>query len=178
MREEDSKSPETNFSGDVVGSLTMLLTEVDDETELSPESPMKEEKIEEIMQELYKELTCSSSSNVSPTSPLSSFPSPLSSPSSSLSSSSLLPFDGKSESCGASVSDSGSTVMAGIEFVGPTGCMTKGKVGLSGNGEWTVGIGCHGGGEGEGCDLMEEDGDEWLARVLGWGPPVELEDWK
>ncbi|KAJ0031861.1 hypothetical protein Pint_12956 [Pistacia integerrima] len=141
----------------------MLLTEVDDETELSPESPMKEEKIEEIMQELYKE---------------SSFPSPLSSPSSSLSSSSsssssssLLPFDGKSESCGASVSDSGSTMMAGIEFVGPTGCMTKGKGGVVR--KWGVD-----GGEGEGCDVMEEDGDEWLARVLGWGPPVELEDWK
>lgn len=169
MRKEDSKSPESDFSGDVVRNLTMLLTEEEDETELSPEFPVTEEKIEEIMQELYKELTCSSSSsNVSPTSPSSSLSSPLSSSSSS----SLLPFDGKSESCGASVSQSGSTVMAGIEFVGPAGSMTKGKVEFLGN------EGCNGGEGGEGCEVMEEDGDEWLARVLGCGPPAALEDWK
>lgn len=170
MKKEDSKSPdESDISGDIVGTLTMLLTEADDEAELSPELPLKEEKIEEIMQELYKEITTSPScTNVNPTYPPSNISSPLPS----------LPFDVKSESCGASVSVSGSTVMAGIEYMGPTG-----NIASTENGGWMVGRGDssnynNNNGVGEimdGCDLLGA-GDEWLARVLRWGPPLELEE--
>ncbi|ESR64080.1 hypothetical protein KPL70_000513 [Citrus sinensis] len=172
MKKEDSKSPdESGISGDLVGTLTMLLTEVDDEAELSPELLIKEEKIEEVMRELYKEISTSPScTNVNPTSPPSNVPSPPPS----------LPFDVKSESCGASISVSGSTVMAGIEYVGPTGNIASAE-----NGVWMVGRGDGNsnnnhnavGEEMDGCDLLDV-GDEWLARVLRWGPPLELEECK
>lgn len=172
MKKEDSKSPdESGISGDLVGTLTMLLTEVDDEAELSPELLIKEEKIEEVMRELYKEIATSPScTNVKPTSPPSNVPSPPPS----------LPFDVKSESCGASISVSGSTVMAGIEYVGPTG-----NIAITENGVWMVGRGDGNsnnnhnavGEEMDGCDLLDV-GDEWLARVLRWGPPLELEECK
>ncbi|KAK8550416.1 hypothetical protein V6N12_039127 [Hibiscus sabdariffa] len=86
---EDLKSPETELSGDVLGKLNVFMTD-------SYEGLVPEEKVEEIMQELYKEITlATSSSNTSPPTTI-------------------------SESCGASMSESSSTVMAGIEFVGPT----------------------------------------------------------
>ncbi|KAJ4708194.1 SH3 and multiple ankyrin repeat domains protein like [Melia azedarach] len=188
-REEESKSPETSVSGDIVGILSMFLTEVEDEAEISPEFPIKEEKVEEIMQELYKEITCSSCTNVNPTSPPSTFASSSPSPPSSSSSSSQLslssmPFDVKNESCGASISEWGSTLMAGINFMGPPVNMTSGNIGLSENGSWMVGRienkkNCGFGEKTDGCDQdhVLEVGDEWLARVLRCGPPLELEEW-
>ncbi|XWS72456.1 hypothetical protein CRYUN_Cryun02cG0041300 [Craigia yunnanensis] len=197
--EEDSESPEAELSGDFGGKLNVLLTEYDDESEFSSEGLVEEEKLEEMMQELYKEIT-SSSYNTSP--PTVTLPSPSSSSSSPLFLSSL-PFfvvsDVKSESCGASMSDSSSTVMAGIEFVGPTGKLSDVRVGLpeTGNGSpenklWVMGTGfddnnnyndvVEGGVEGlkeeemEGCDEGEVGDDQWLERVLGWGP-LELEEW-
>ncbi|XP_039031640.1 uncharacterized protein LOC120166454 [Hibiscus syriacus] len=94
---EDRKSRETELSGDVSGKLDVLLMDSDDGNELSYEGLVEEEKVEEIMRELYKEITppTTSSSNTYPPTTI-------------------------SESCGASMSDSSSTVMAGIEFVGPT----------------------------------------------------------
>ncbi|GMJ07627.1 hypothetical protein HRI_004431900 [Hibiscus trionum] len=155
--EEESKSPETELSGDVAWKLSVLLTESDDESELSDEGLVEEDKLEEIMQELYREITIASSSSYN-TSPL--------------------PFSAVSgvngESCGASMSDLSSTVMAGIEFVAaPTGKylakneLTNNDVG----GEEDV--------EMDGCDEGEidddDDDDQWLARVLGW-VPLELEE--
>ncbi|KAL5769061.1 hypothetical protein ACOSQ2_015844 [Xanthoceras sorbifolium] len=176
MTKQDSKSTASEFSDDVVGRLTTLLTEVDDDSELSSDQfPIKEEKIEKIMQELYTEISCSSFTKVDSISPLSTFTSPLPSP--SISSISSLPFDGKSDSCGASISVSGSTVMAGVEFGGGTtrniGSL---KVGLTENmlGRGSSGVGNHE--KMEGCDGWEV-GDEWLARVLGGGPPLDFEEW-
>ncbi|XWS17639.1 hypothetical protein CRYUN_Cryun33cG0084700 [Craigia yunnanensis] len=191
--EDDSMSPETELSDDIVMKLNVFLTESDDESNFSNEGLVEEEKLEEIMQELYKEITSSSYNTSQPTV---TFSSPSSSSSSPLSLSSL-PFfavsDVKSESCGASMSDSSSTVMAGIEFVGPVGKLSNVKVGLpeTGNGSrenelWVMEMGFDdnnsnnvvGGGEEEmeGSDEGEVGDDQWLARVLGWGP-LELEEW-
>ncbi|XWS26409.1 hypothetical protein CRYUN_Cryun26dG0029900 [Craigia yunnanensis] len=191
--EDDSISPENEIPRDIARKLNFFLTEYDDESEFSNEGLVEEGKLEEIMQELYKEIT-SSSYNTSP--PTVTFPSPSSSSSSLLSMSSL-PFfsvsDVKSESCGASMSDSSSTVMAGIEFVGHPGKLSEIKLGLpdTGNGSpenelWVIEMGFDdnnsnnvvGGGEEEmdGCDEGEIGDDQWLARVLRWGP-VELEEW-
>jgi hypothetical protein len=79
---------------------------------------IKEEMVEEVMQELHKGI--SPSACTKPT----TWPASCSS-FWSLSSSSLFLLmmladsKGKSKSCGPSVSDSASTVMAGIEFTGP-----------------------------------------------------------
>ncbi|XP_039071717.1 uncharacterized protein LOC120218891 [Hibiscus syriacus] len=164
--QEDLKSQKTELPGDISGKLDVLLMDSDDGSELSFERLVEEDKVEEIMQELYKEITlATSSSNTYPPSTI-------------------------SESCGASMSDLSSTVMAGIEFVGPTKKMPDIKGGLpeTGNGSSdnelrimkmgfddnnNVVIG--GGGKGE-ADKMEVDDDQWLARVLGWGP-LELEEW-
>ncbi|KAK3224538.1 hypothetical protein Dsin_011563 [Dipteronia sinensis] len=146
MTKQESTSSETEFSDEVVRRLTILLTDVDDdESELSSDQfPIKEEKIEEIMQEFYKELSSSSFTEVDSITPPSTFPS--SSPSPWISSISSLPFDGKSESCGASISRWGSTMMAGVY--------------LSEN---IVGKGCSGVGDHqkmEGCDRWEDPVDE------------------
>ncbi|XVF35339.1 hypothetical protein REPUB_Repub18cG0137100 [Reevesia pubescens] len=179
--EQDSKRPETELSSDIVGKLYILLTESDDESEFSNEGlvDIQEEKLEEIMQELYKEIITTSSFNVSPppTATLPSSSSPLSLPS--------LPFFGvsdvKSESCGASMSDSSSTVMAGVEFVGPAGKLPELKEGLPENELWVMELGFKdnnvGGGEEqmEGCDEVEVGDDQWLARVLRWSP-LDIEE--
>ncbi|KAL4334752.1 hypothetical protein GQ457_07G045120 [Hibiscus cannabinus] len=157
---EDLKSPGAEISGDISGNLNVLFTDSDDGTELSHEGLVEEEKVEEIMQELYKEITLAtySSSNTSPPKTV-TFPSP------------PPPFfpanDVKiSESCGASMSDSSSTVMAGVEFVGPT---KKSKTPDVKGGSpppvkelWIA--------------EREVDDDQWLATVLGWCP-LELEEW-
>ncbi|XVE53899.1 hypothetical protein DITRI_Ditri03aG0039100 [Diplodiscus trichospermus] len=187
---------ETELSGDISGKLNVLLTESIDENELSNEGLVEEEKLEEIMQELYKEITSSSYNTSPPTITL------LSPSSSSLSpfSMSSLPFfcvsDFKSESCGASMSDSSSTVMAGIAFVGQAGKLSDIKAGLpeTGNGSpsnelWVLGMGFDDNSsnndvvgreeeevEMERCDEGEVGDDQWLARVLRWGP-LEIEEW-
>ncbi|CAK7352972.1 unnamed protein product [Dovyalis caffra] len=142
--------------------------EFDLDGDLSPEFPIKEEMIEEVMQELYKEITCAK-------------PAPLNNVLSL-----VFVDNGKSESCGASVSDSSSTVMAGVEFVGFPGKFSGGNVGLQGNGVWEGAVrGFDFGEEGflgewkmmDRCDGVEFGDDQWLDRVLmGWAP-VEVEGW-
>ncbi|MBA0622377.1 hypothetical protein Godav_007928, partial [Gossypium davidsonii] len=91
---EDLNSPEIGLPGNVAGKLNVLLTDSDDGSEFSYEGSVEEEKLEEIMQELYKEITSTSPP------PSVTFPS-LSSSSSSLAFSPVS--DVKiSESCGAS----------------------------------------------------------------------------
>lgn len=168
--EESSQQPENDV---IALTLPEFLVETDFEADdLSPEFPIKEEMIEEVMQELYKEITCPTStctetaaSTSSETLPSGS-PLPPQSPLSSLSS----PFfvnSGKSESCGASVSNSESSVMAGVEFAG-------GAFGQTG-GESVKLSECEEEGMMDGCDEVKF-GDEWLEKVMGWAP-LELEGW-
>lgn len=156
--EESPKSPANG--GVVAGNLPEFLDESDFDGELSPEFPIKEEMIAEVMQELYKEITCSSSSTftstVSPS--IENIPSPSSIPSP------LVADNGMSESCGASVSDSASTVMVGVEFMG----MVAGRYG-GGNAGFPVGCDCGVGLAMDGCDEVDF-GDEWLDIVMGWDP--------
>ena len=151
MEEQSSRS---SLKPDLAVKLTDLLSELDGDCDVpSTEFNVKEELIEEVMQELYKEITCTSTTSTNPP----NFPSP----------STLSPVafsDVKSESCGASVSDTASTVMAGIEFVGPTGKKIAAPE--------VVGFDDHG--MVDGCGDWNLD-DEWLARVLGWDPQ-ELDD--
>ncbi|MBA0747652.1 hypothetical protein Gogos_004550 [Gossypium gossypioides] len=137
---EESKSPETELFGDFSGKLSVLLAESDDENEFSNEGSVEKEKLEEIMQELYKEITVTSSSyNASPTV-----------------TSSSLPFFG--ESCGASMSDSSSSGMAGIELVATTKELLVIGMGFNDNKSVIV------------DEVKEMDGcdhDQWLARALG-----------
>ncbi|KAK8581928.1 hypothetical protein V6N13_144921 [Hibiscus sabdariffa] len=163
LGKEDLKSPGTEISGDISGNLNVLFTDSDDGTEPSHEGLVEEEKVEEIMQELYKEITLAAySSNTSPPTTV-TFPSPPPPP--FLSPLTFFPANDVkiSESCGASMSDSSSTVMAGVEFVGPTKRMPDVKAGSPPVKELWV-------------TEREVDDDQWLARVLGWGP-LELEEW-
>lgn len=84
------------------------------------EVPIEEELVEEVMRELYREIHHHSAS-------------------SSAAASALFP----AETCGASVSESASTVMAGIDHVGKAM---------------------------DGGDEESEEDDGWLARVMSWGP--------
>ncbi|TYI16981.1 hypothetical protein ES332_A08G292900v1 [Gossypium tomentosum] len=183
-------SPEYGFSGEAAVKLNVLLTESDDESEFSND----EGKLEEIMQELYKEITATTTSSSPNTSPLMvTLPSPSSSSSSSSPPLYLSPppfsvSDVKSESCGASMSDSSSTVMAGIEFVVPAGKLPEKEIGVTEMGfdddnNTTTTINNNNSGdfvareeEMDGCDEGELGNDQWLTIVLGWGP-LELEDW-
>jgi hypothetical protein len=176
----NSNWPKSETSGSLGRKLNELLTDFEGDNDMSPaELYIKEEMVlEEVMQELHKEIRPSASTK--PTTWPTSFPSPSSSPlSTSLFSLTPLPFansEGKSESCGASQSDSASTVMAGIEFVG-----SAVKIRSPDNGFWGVveGGGCNyevGVGESfgetlDGCDGGELD-DEWLGRLLRWDPPL------
>nr|POE85759.1 hypothetical protein CFP56_07219 [Quercus suber] len=165
------ESPKSSLKSDLAVKLTDLLKELDGDGdgELT-EFTVKEELIEEVMQELYKEITCTTTSttasNMSTTLVPANFPAQ----------SPLMPVaavsdGGKSESCGASVSDTTSTVMAGIEFVGPTGTGKK----KFGSQEIKIGFEFDHGLMMNGCDGGNFDDDEWLARVLGWDPQ-ELDD--
>ncbi|KAI4337138.1 hypothetical protein L6164_015587 [Bauhinia variegata] len=156
---EETPGPEEgNIVGDLTGKLHEILTESDTET---GQFFFEERMIEEVMQELYKEITYSSITGPA------SFPGTLL-PSSSLPASPVLIDKGKNESCGASVSDSASTVMAGISIAGVLPETAKGGsdesvgfgVGLETKEEKM-----------EGCDGGDLD-DEWLGRVLSW---VQLE---
>ncbi|KAE8100020.1 hypothetical protein FH972_017955 [Carpinus fangiana] len=175
--------PSNRFKSETAGSLARkfndLLTEFerdDDDDDMSSFS-IKEEVVEEVMQELHKEISPSAC-----TKPTTTWPASFASSSSSSSSSSSFSLtlfadsEGKSESCGPSVSDSASTVMAGIEFTGPAL-----KMGSPAETGFWEGGGCNyygtvasvGEGFGEsldGCDGGELD-DEWLGRLLLWDPP-------
>lgn len=159
MDESSKSSPESNTAGKFMD----LLTEHDDAAELFP---IKEELIEEVMQELYREITCTSGCSTD----ISSSPATLPSTSSAAS---FVVGNGKSESCGASMSDVASTVMVGVEFVGSTERLggLKAEVGSASS---AVEKG-YGDGVMDDCDSVEVD-DEWIARVLSWGP-VELDPW-
>lgn len=185
MESGPKSKPGPESSGGVITGKFIGLD--DGAVEISPEVPIREELIEEVMQELYREITNNSDRGG---------PGPAHGPtSSSLTRGQTTSFrlvvgnNGRSESCGACVSESASTVMAGIEFVGSPGRFTGGNVGSargettiwreSSNGYWwdddhdqvekgAVMDGCDG-------DHQELD-DEWLARVLSWGP-VELDPW-
>ncbi|KAF9681023.1 hypothetical protein SADUNF_Sadunf06G0182500 [Salix dunnii] len=159
MEEESLILPESDVTDE-------YMTDFDLDGDLSPGYPIKEEMIEEVMQDLYKEITCTKSAT------LDNVPSP------------LFVDNGKSESCGASVSDFSSTVMAGVEFVGVAGKIAGGDSGLPGKrlSEERRGFDF---GEGylaermmiDGRDGVEFGDDQWLDRVLmGWGP-VEVEGW-
>ncbi|TQE11135.1 hypothetical protein C1H46_003141 [Malus baccata] len=166
--------PEPAVSVDIAGKFPEL------SDELLPEIPIKEELIEEVMQELYKEITTTNSPAAATTTTATSDCNKPSSPAATFPTPSLVVGNGKSESCGASVSDSASTVMVGVEFVGPAGK----KGGSPENGAWRseCGRSNHGlvvvkGGM-DGCDHAGEVDDEWLERVLmsTWGP-VDLDPW-
>ncbi|OAY27576.2 hypothetical protein MANES_16G080600v8 [Manihot esculenta] len=173
-----SMPPPTN---DVVaGIFPEFLVETDLEADLSPEFPIKEEMIEEVMQELYREITCTETA-ASPSSETILLASPLPPPP-HLSAPSFVN-SGKSESCGASVSNSTSSVMAGVEFAGCVfGNGAVDSVELRDAEEKR----CNSEEEEEeyyflgkrlmdGCDGIKF-GDEWLEKVMGWAP-LELEGW-
>ncbi|GFZ16223.1 hypothetical protein Acr_25g0006320 [Actinidia rufa] len=63
--EDNSKSPESDFSGNIAGEIRSLLAVSDDEDggEWLSEVPIKEERVEELMQELLKEMNKSSPSS-------------------------------------------------------------------------------------------------------------------
>lgn len=154
-------SPELHFLGE------SLQIDEYDFLELFPEIPIKEELVEEVMQELYREITCN---NSEPTNQieLETFPAPFP----YLSASFVVGNDKSAESCGASVSDLESTVMAGIEFFGPTVVFDGRNVASSeiGNAEEVVVVEEMNGYDGE------EVNDEWLARIMSW-PTIEIDPW-
>ncbi|XP_034199309.1 uncharacterized protein LOC117614562 [Prunus dulcis] len=161
-----SPSPETSISDEMAGNFPELIDQ------LSPDMPIEEELIEEVMQELYKEITPTPATNTAkPSSPAASFPMP-----------SLVVGNGKSESCGASVSDSASTVMAGVKFVGPTG-NNGGFSPENGVGAWSECGGNTNNGlvVGKGvmdcCEAGEAVDDEWFERVMNTWAPVDLDPW-
>ncbi|KAI9106393.1 hypothetical protein K1719_021921 [Acacia pycnantha] len=120
-----------------------LLTESDSEM---AQFCFEEETVEEVMQQFYNELA---GSLVAPPENPSSPP--------------HVTDAGNNGSCGSFVSDSNSTVMAGIQLVGPSGGGSPaGKVKMEAEGE-----------------SDELDDDEWLGRVLSWeqGQPVENKLW-
>ncbi|EXB65553.1 hypothetical protein L484_025819 [Morus notabilis] len=89
--------PKSPADPEMSGELNGLLTEQDDAVlELSPEIPIKEEEVEEFMQELYRDLHSAVPTDAA----------------------SFLTSNVKSETCGASVCNSVSTVMTRIVFAG------------------------------------------------------------
>ncbi|GLT54203.1 hypothetical protein SLA2020_274210 [Shorea laevis] len=169
--EENSNWLKSETTGSLTRRLNDLLTEFErDDDDMSSEFSIKEEMVEEAMQELHKEII-SPSACTEPTTWPASFPSP---PSSSLSTSPFADSEGKSESCGASVSESASTVMAGIEFLGLPLRMGSPENGFCGGVVEGGGCNYYGVEVGEsldGCDGGESD-DEWLGRLLRWDPPL------
>ncbi|XP_062097802.1 uncharacterized protein LOC133803708 [Humulus lupulus] len=186
--------PDPEAYDDITGKFIGLMAD------MSPEIPIREELIEEVMQELYREISSNGDGPGVGPGPKST----------TVAGSEQVPttsFDvvigkenDKSESCGASFSESASTVMAGIEYVAATGRFAGRNMGStttmwreSGD-DGSYWSWDHGGDDDEvvmmrkkkkgvvemdgcdrGCDDQEVD-DEWLARVLSWGP-VELGPW-
>uniref|UniRef100_A0A803NG11 Uncharacterized protein n=1 Tax=Cannabis sativa TaxID=3483 RepID=A0A803NG11_CANSA len=177
--------PDPEAFGDITGKFIGLMTEEveeDDGTaaEISPEIPIREELIEEVMQELYREISSNGPGlgpGFGPARPKS--------------------FDINNESCGASFSESASTVMAGLEYVASAGEVAGRNVGSPAAMWRECGCDWSWGDEGfddevmmiknnnstkkngvvemDGCDRGSDD-DEWLARVLSWGP-LEIGPW-
>lgn len=130
------ESPEPTEA--LAGKIHDLLTESDNET---AQFCFAEEMIEEVMRQFYNEIAPSPPEKQVPP-PSSVFP--------------LLTDEGKNGSCGASVSDSTSTVMAGIEAAGSVRMLPAEK--LEAKTEMEVG-----------SEELELDlDDEWLSRVLSW----------
>lgn len=131
---EQSPNPSEEEEEGLKGKLHELLDESDGEGECG-QFRFQEETVEEVMQELYKEIAFPLSQTVP---------------------SSVFVNDGKNGSCGASVSDTASTVMAGIEVVSPGagGFPVTGNVSAAVEEEKKI----------EGFDLD----DEWIGRVLSW----------
>lgn len=165
MEESVVKVLDGAYSRDMAGLFPEILSvpDGDDDSDSLPGFQFKEEMVVEVMQELWKEIS----------SPPARLPSP-------------------EGSCGASFSDSASTVMAGVEMVGGGGGGTS-LVGLDGRRPgraaagkgWTAEVAkeeeCYvpefmavGGEVMDGCDAVEFD-DEWLSRVLSWDP-LDLDD--
>ena len=176
--EDSPVSAEAADIGDPAGKLHELLVESDVE---AGQFSFGEEMIEEVMQELYREMTCSATT-LPISQPAITVPSSIPSPSFSSamsSSSSVFIDDGKNGSCGASVSVSASTVMAGINIFTSDGGLASGKLEspmVEGGNEKLGGFGESMVEEKkmEGCDEAEWD-DEWLGRVLSCGQS-EMED--
>ncbi|KAB1219813.1 hypothetical protein CJ030_MR3G009455 [Morella rubra] len=169
--------------GSLSSKLNELLKELDDDNELSSGFSIKEEMVEEVMQELYREIMYPNNLATLPANFL------LSSPSSSLSSTSsqftpVATNDGTGrDSCVMSVSIPASTVMTGIEYVGTMvkmGWPNNGCKGVAEEGGFNYEVGaCEGFGENQldDCDGGELD-DEWLERLLNWDPPqLDEEHW-
>ena len=164
-----------DFSDDLAGLFPEILAVPDGDGDDSlPGFQFKEEMVEEVMQELWKEI--SSPPAILPPSP--ELPG-------------LVVGVGR-ESCGASFSDSASTVMAGVEMAaggGGSGSLVglagrKAGRGASGKGSaaevaeeecYVPEFGGAGGERMDGCDGLEFD-DEWLSRILSWGP-LDFDDW-
>ncbi|XAR70797.1 hypothetical protein NMG60_11027796 [Bertholletia excelsa] len=166
IMEESGKVPES----DGASELLAFLTESDDEFggDFSPEVPIEEELVEKVMNELRKEINCFQNKDAVMSFPPGSSPAP---------DPSFLFIGGEKESCGAAFSGLASTVMADVQVA------AGGDLGfpaVAGNVMWMLRDGgCCGvdamGPKMDGCDGREVD-DEWLARVLSWGPD-ELDEW-
>ncbi|OIW21033.1 hypothetical protein TanjilG_28259 [Lupinus angustifolius] len=122
----------------ITGKLHELLDESDNED--CGQFCFQEETVEGVMQELFKEIAF----------PYSQTPSQ------------VFVNDGKNGSCGASVSDTASTVMAGIEVVSPSDdfLLTE-KVCTVVDVEEEKEMEVFDGGD-------FDDDDEWIGRVLSW----------
>lgn len=159
MEQGPEKRPDPEATGGFAGALTGFLADSDEEGGLSPELPIEEELVEKVMHELYEAITGQNDFANVPAAP----PPPphQQQPPASVEK------NGENGSCGASVSETASTVMAGVHFT----CRAGGLSGPSGGGE---GLGEEGeaGGGGGGVGL-EIDDDEWLEKALSWVPLME-----
>ncbi|KAL6212295.1 hypothetical protein ACLB2K_017516 [Fragaria x ananassa] len=168
--EGSSNPPEYLITGET--SRNYLDFMPDDMDELIPEIPIGEEHVEKFMQELYKVMTTPAGSDTSVKHP-------------SWTAAGYAATGWESESCGAAVSDSASSVMAGVEYAGKLvaaapgsggrcGCQCGSNGGLlvvaGGSGEGGEINGCGECGAGEDRKMDGEDEEEWFERVMSWGP--------
>ncbi|KAL3746867.1 hypothetical protein ACJRO7_015761 [Eucalyptus globulus] len=145
--------------GGFAGALTGFLADSDEEGGLSPELPIEEELVEKVMHELYEEIAGRNDSTGVAAAP----PPPA-----------LVEEKGKNGNCGASVSETASTVMAGVHFA-----CCAGELGSRPSPSPSPSLPPSGGGEasgeadgGGGGDGVEMD-DEWLEKALSWVPLME-----
>lgn len=166
------KGRDSDYCDDMGGLFPEILAMPETEESL-PGFQFQEETVEEFMQELWKEIS----------SPPARLPSPYVSPEFAVSTC--------RESCGASFSDSASTVMVGVEMAGGlggaslvgfasriSGWSAEGKgpaMEVAEAESYVPELVAVSGKRMDGCDGVEFD-DEWLSRVLSWGPP-DLDDW-
>ncbi|KAJ1442802.1 hypothetical protein SESBI_00682 [Sesbania bispinosa] len=141
----------------LTGKLRELLAESDNEE--TGQFRFQEEMVEEVMQDLYKEIAFSAAGDgpVQPT---------------------IFIDDGKNGSCGASISASASTVMAGIEVASFTGgfpATENVSAVVEVDGGRSDAFALFGFGEEnkmQGFDRGDID-DEWVGRVLSWGEQIQ-----